>query len=184
MQHKVSNFIKIIFATVSFLVIVIFSNFGYQQYVFSLNKEAPTKCLPKLILPAKASNDFYEFPNWYQNYSKSQIDFLNTNVFLYAKTVENARNIFFKETECGNYEFVMALYGPALSPTQPASGHDIGFDNYWKKFGNHKFENVHLKTGEIACKTQTVANVGAYSYTFCIDEMWINGNSFFNVTEF
>jgi hypothetical protein len=168
----------------SFLVIVIFLNFGYQQYVFSLNKEAPTECLPKHILPPKVSNDFYEFPSWYQNYSKSQIDFLNTSVFLYAKTVENARNIFFKETECGNYEFVKALYSPALSPTQPASGHSIGFDNYWKKFGNQKFENKQKNIGEIPCGSHTIANVGAYSYTFCVDETWIKGNIFFDVTEF
>jgi hypothetical protein len=184
MLYKVSNFIKIIFAIVSSLVIVIFSNFGYQQYVFSLNVETPAECLQRLVLPPKVSNDFYEFPNWYQNYSKSQIDFLNTNVFLYAKTVEKARKVFFKETECGNYEFAKALYGPALSPTQPASGHEIGFNNYWKKFGNQKFKNVNLKTGETLCNTQTITIVRAYSYTFCVDEMSINGNNFFDVTEF
>jgi hypothetical protein len=104
----------------------------YNKTKTSTNIPPPNNCLPRLILPKKERNDFYETPNWYQNYSKSQIDFLGENVFVYAKTPEDARNVFFKETECGNSEFVKALYGPGMAPSEPADWHDSGFDIYWK----------------------------------------------------
>lgn len=65
------------------------------KYFNTQSINSPSECLPSLVLPPKVSNDFFEYPKWYQSYSKSQIDFLNKNVFVYARNVENSRDVFF-----------------------------------------------------------------------------------------
>jgi hypothetical protein len=157
--------------------------YTFQKIKISTRVQSPIGCLPKLILPQKEKNDYYEFPKWYQNYSKSQINFLNENVFVFAKTPDDARKVFFKETECGNFEFVKALYGPSISPSEPAEGHDRHFDNYWTKFGNRKFENIMPDTDEQHCSEQTRVTVEILSFQFCVDPISIDGNQFYTVSK-
>jgi hypothetical protein len=168
------------------LIIIGFFTAGYMtsQKIRTLTRvQPPVGCLEKLILPQKERNGYYEFPKWYQNYSKSQINFLNENVFVFAKTPDDARKVFFKETECGNFEFVKALYGPSISPSEPAEGHDRHFDNYWKKFGNRKFENIMQDTAEHQCSEQTRVTVELSSIQFCVDPLGVDGNQFYTVTK-